>query len=34
MYIYTQQETFYLAMVAGLMVLRTFCDIWQIRNGC
>ena len=27
------KETFYLALVAALMIVRTLCDIWQIRNG-
>lgn len=27
------KETFYLALVAFLMMVRTLCDIWQIRNG-
>ncbi len=25
------KETFYLALVAALMILRTLCDIWQVR---
>jgi len=27
------KEAFYLALVAGLMIIRTLCDVWQIRNG-
>mmetsp|Transcript_70545 Transcript_70545/g.188290 ORF Transcript_70545/g.188290 Transcript_70545/m.188290 type:complete len:669 (+) Transcript_70545:161-2167(+) len=27
------KETFYIALVAVLMALRTLCDVWQIRNG-
>ena len=27
------RETFYMALVGALMILRTLCDIWQIRNG-
>uniref|UniRef100_A0A7S0ME68 ABC transporter domain-containing protein n=1 Tax=Cryptomonas curvata TaxID=233186 RepID=A0A7S0ME68_9CRYP len=27
------KESFYLALVAVLMAIRTLCDVWQIRNG-
>ncbi|EKX51950.1 hypothetical protein GUITHDRAFT_84943 [Guillardia theta CCMP2712] len=27
------KESFYLFLVAVLMVVRTLCDVWQIRNG-
>eukprot|EP00282_Hemiselmis_andersenii_P042706 CAMPEP_0172056982 /NCGR_PEP_ID=MMETSP1043-20130122/6094_1 /TAXON_ID=464988 /ORGANISM="Hemiselmis andersenii, Strain CCMP441" /LENGTH=677 /DNA_ID=CAMNT_0012716463 /DNA_START=51 /DNA_END=2079 /DNA_ORIENTATION=- len=27
------KESFYLVMVAVMMVTRTLCDVWQIRNG-
>jgi ATP-binding cassette subfamily D (ALD) protein 3 len=27
------KESFYLVVVAAMMVTRTLCDVWQIRNG-